>query len=965
MNWASPPAQQGEHLLNQLLALSDLTAQKRLLDQHRTLLQNTDLTTHLAESLKGRADHFLRSQINRSHDFVDLIWHLVYLTGNSLYEALALRAEGNIHGIGEGNFQQAIDCYDAAAAIYHAQNLPLDEARTQVGKIGCLSYLSRYGEALAVGTWAASVLRAHAEWPLLTGLLSNLSIIYYRLGQGEDAVALIQEAREVCIQTGNDQELAGIEVNHAFILRSLGQLDASIAADQRAYDLFMVQERPISAARAQASMAISHLVYGRFNRALSMFDQVLAIYLGDQRHYDALLVQHYVTDCLLQLGRFEDVLARCSQIRPLFSQLGVKLDIGKTLLNEGVAYAGLHQFEQAGVSLQEARHHFEAEGNYVWAAMSDVEQAAIYYRQGAFQACFDLAGACQAIFHANKLQLQAAQAQLLAAMGAVALDQAAQAERFITAAERASRGEDIPWLRYQIHHLRGKLARQGGDHAQAIIEYERAIDQLERLRGQVMIEFRVDFLADKAQVYEEMVSLHLALEQPEQALQYVERAKSRALIELLAYQLDLQLRPRSTADQDLIATLQHLRDKRNQLIRGWTTTMDQDKQDQAEIQQTVLEIEREITDLWHRLLIRNADYARDAALTHVRSEPIQPYLNEETVLLEYFTVADGLVLFLVTKTGVQAHRLPGKPAQITAPARLLNLSFKAVPNSSPEGLARLRANTQLQLQKLYDALIAPVASAIAGFKRLIIVPHGPLLHYLPFHALYTDEQYLIEQFEISYLPSASLLHYAAPSIPSTAAQTQAAFGYSYGDHLPYALREATTVAELLGGRAFLEAEATLEQLQRVGATAPVIHLATHGDFNPQNPLFSSLALADGSLTTLDIFNLRLQASLVTLSACQTGRSLVKGGDELMGLMRAFLYAGAASLVLSQWRVADEATHQFMEIFYQNLAQGLPKGRALQATQSAFIDHAQPQYRHPYYWAAFFLVGDTGAVGEAG
>jgi hypothetical protein len=144
--------------------------------------------------------------------------------------------------------------------------------------------------------------------------------------------------------------------------------------------------------------------------------------------------------------------------------------------------------------------------------------------------------------------------------------------------------------------------------------------------------------------------------------------------------------------------------------------------------------------------------------------------------------------------------------------------------------------------------------------------------------------------------------------------------------------------------------------------------ATHGEFRPDNPLFSGLALADGWLTTLDIFNLRLQASLVTLSACQSGQSQVGGGDELLGLMRAFLYAGAASLVLSLWAVEDRSTALLMEAFYAKLAEGWSKGAALRHAQRQFIqdgvsqgDAAQRLYKHPFFWAPFFLVGDTGLL----
>jgi CHAT domain-containing protein len=127
-----------------------------------------------------------------------------------------------------------------------------------------------------------------------------------------------------------------------------------------------------------------------------------------------------------------------------------------------------------------------------------------------------------------------------------------------------------------------------------------------------------------------------------------------------------------------------------------------------------------------------------------------------------------------------------------------------------------------------------------------------------------------------------------------------------------------------------------------------------------NPLFSGLALADGWLTTLDIFSLRLQASLVTLSACETGRSLVGGGDELLGLMRATLAAGAASLLASLWAVEDSSTATLMQGFYSRLAQGERKGEALRQAQRDFIE-AGTSYAHPYFWAPFFLVGDAGPV----
>jgi CHAT domain-containing protein len=242
------------------------------------------------------------------------------------------------------------------------------------------------------------------------------------------------------------------------------------------------------------------------------------------------------------------------------------------------------------------------------------------------------------------------------------------------------------------------------------------------------------------------------------------------------------------------------------------------------------------------------------------------------------------------------------------------------------------------------------------------VPHGPL-HYLPFHALHDGQRYVLEEVEISYLPGASFLRYCQEA--ESESEGLLAIGHSYSGRLPHAVYEAQSVAALLGGRVLLEDQAAVGELARLMPQYRAVHLAAHGDFRPDNPLFSGLSLSGGWLTTLDIFGLRLDASLVTLSACQTGRNVVGGGDELLGLMRAFLCAGAASLVLSLWAVEDQSTAQLMVAFYRRLAEGWNKEAALRAAQLALLRGENgselPGSDHPYFWAPFFLVGRAGPI----
>jgi len=170
---------------------------------------------------------------------------------------------------------------------------------------------------------------------------------------------------------------------------------------------------------------------------------------------------------------------------------------------------------------------------------------------------------------------------------------------------------------------------------------------------------------------------------------------------------------------------------------------------------------------------------------------------------------------------------------------------------------------------------------------------------------------------------------------------------------PFIREEAATVASLWeGARLLLGEEATLDHLKRYAPSCRVVHLASHATFRRDNPMFSALKLGDGWLNFYDIFNLNVNAELVTLSACETGMNEVCPGDELFGLMRGFLYAGAPSLIVSLWMVNDRSTAEFMRWLYTGLSEGLSKRAALRRAQL----RVRQQYQHPYYWAPFILMG---------
>jgi CHAT domain-containing protein/tetratricopeptide (TPR) repeat protein len=945
----------------------------------------------LAAAFKQNADELMRANIQRCLLVCDLMDSLVELGNSKIAEALALLARGNAHAIGLGEFRQGVECYNRAAGIYAAEGLVVKQAEAQIGKIYALANLGRYEQALTDGNWARSVLRSHGEWLNLARLKVNLAIVHGRMGQDSEALELFDLAKQSYQRLGAQGEAnwPRVELNRAVVLRNLGRFEEAIQASQAAMEMQKRLGLRVSAAVAQQSLGVTYFGMGRYNEALEMLDQARQVFLQDGRPRHAMMVELFTSDCLLQLRRFTDVLEKSQRMRLLFSQIGNRYEVGEAILNEASAYKGLGRFSEAQSSLSDARQIFSQEGNPVAVAEADLLSADVSLQLGRPQEALHLAQGSQEVFASLNLPVYQARALLLTARAELDMSDENLARSAIQQVLQIGAQQQLPSLTFPAHHLLAQLAEYQGQPRLALEACDQAIQDLERLCGRLMVEFRASFVEDKQSVYEDAVALCLEQKLDERGLDYAERARSRALLDMLAYRLDMTLTPRSEADIPITRELKLLQAERDHLYRRWQSgdgfgqrgqTADLSSQANAatgqagaaqgspgSVQRRILAIEKQITDLWHTLLIHSADYAQEAALWQVRSEPIQPFLPDHKLLLEYFSVHDRLVVFLVSAGDLRVVELPATMTQVQRLVQLTWLNLRSVQSSAPERLPALIDNIQGVLSKLYTLLIEPFAGDLDDYAQLTVVPHGPL-HYLPFQSLYAGDKYLIDCHEINYLPGASMLRYLAARQPVHGPLS--ALGHSYQGALPFTVHEANAIAamwqDLCGpgqSRLFLEEGATLENLRRIASDSRILHLATHGDFRLDNPLFSGLALEDGWLTTLEIFNLRLNASLVTLSACQTGRNVIGGGEELLGLMRAMLAAGAASLLSTLWAVDDRSTAQLMTGFYRRLADGESKGAALCQAQLEMLhaDAGAGPYRHPYYWAPFYLVGDAGPV----
>jgi CHAT domain-containing protein/tetratricopeptide (TPR) repeat protein len=367
-------------------------------------------------------------------------------------------------------------------------------------------------------------------------------------------------------------------------------------------------------------------------------------------------------------------------------------------------------------------------------------------------------------------------------------------------------------------------------------------------------------------------------------------------------------------------------------------------------------------------------YAKHPELLLQRSAPpdIRPadlaalVPNGRTALLTYFMLRDTVALFVV-RGGSQ----PGAPS-----VRVFSLSggdkLNALILSFRSQIAARDLDYRVSARQLFDALLGPAQTALRGADRWILSPDGALWD-VPFQALMDPQgKHLLETHALSYTPSLSVLRElrekpAPPGAPKVAVLAVANPSVAGVAPIPEASREAAAVAALYGqGRgALLSGDRASAALFRENAGgAGVIHIAAHAETETNHPLESFLLLAsaktagDGALTARDLLGMRLRANLVVLSACETARGKIGDGEGVMGLGWAVLAAGARASVLSQWKVDSAATSDLMIDFHRRLAAPGATDKSEALRQASLDAMRSPGRLHPFYWAAFIVVGDA-------
>jgi CHAT domain-containing protein len=500
-------------------------------------------------------------------------------------------------------------------------------------------------------------------------------------------------------------------------------------------------------------------------------------------------------------------------------------------------------------------------------------------------------------------------------------------------------------------YIQGLFHEMQGDNDAALAAYLKAVTLLEVDRRQLRDEqSRGTFLEDKIEFYYTPILHLLERRRVPEAFELLERSRSRAMADLLASKKLGLSRP---ADRELYAASVKLRADIALLQKELFTLRSRADREQFGDKITTTEQAIQRLEGEHRQLLGRMAREAPRLPEILVSEPVslqtlqQSMRQERYEVLYYLVLESAVILWHINDAAVHVR-------SVFLPRSELITKVESLRQSLTDRNVQFDQQTA---REMFLFLIQPVLQWVQT-DRLVIIPHENL-HYLPFQVLQdpTSNKYVGERFQVSYAPSATIL--AGLKKPGSLARGKLLAVADPG--IGEAQKEVEAIARLYPGSHKAVTDVLIKEtdLKAWVGDYTLLHLSVHGRFRPQEPLLSHLQLSkggadDGELTAAEIFGLPLEKTrLVVLSACETGRAEATHANEILGMVRALLYAGANALILSSWRVDAASTALWMETFYKE-AQTRPVREAARLALVAVQQH--PQYSHPYYWGAFLLIG---------
>jgi CHAT domain-containing protein len=941
----------------QLSLQADEGTRRRIFSSH-----SRGRTEPLVDRLYDEVVKLARVDMERADRVAQASEWLAEKAGDPYARAQSLRGRGHVLYIRNGDHKQAVENYQAALKLFEQLGREREVARTISNAIQPMIYLGQYERTFALTERAREIFIRIGDRLRVARLETNAGNIYYRQDRFSEALDLYRSAYDYFLKHGEVQDVAVTLRNMAVCYISLNRFDMALQIYREARDYCDKNGLPVLVAEADYNVAYLHYLRGEYTRAIGMYDATRALCkkLGDRYH--SALCDLDQSELYLELNLSEEGIDLARRAYNGFRELSMGYEAAKALTFQGIGFSQQGKRESALLIFDRARELFRKEINELWPSLIDICKALVLIDMGRDTEARRLCESALAYFRTSPLYGKTALCELLLARLDLQARLPQAAEEHTHSAFAWLKKAEAPAVNFQAYAMNGQVLEDMGNRDAAYNAYLNAHRELEGLRSHLLgEEFKIAFLKDKLSVYESLVVLALAKDRGkegrEAAFDFIERAKSRSLADLIGFGV-YALRPKSDRNRKLAARVHELRERLTFAYRQ--AQREEMRADQADtervlqLRQQSRQYENQFADAFATLDAADRDLASLINAGTVSIEQIRQTIPHDALLLEYYQ-ARG-VLYACVLGGDRLDVVPlASSAYVRSVFRLLQFQlskFRLGPDYVSRFANNLQEATKTHLRELYRCLIGPVRDKLDA-AHLIVVPHG-FLHYLPFHALADGDRALLEDFSISYAPSAGVYSLC---MARHGEQQRQSLVLGIPDRLaPHIKDEAKAVAAALpGAKLFLGETATQELLWEHAPRSRFVHIATHGLFRQDNPMFSSIRLGKSDLSLFDLYQLRLSAELVTLSGCGTGLNVVVGGDELLGLVRGLLYAGARAVLVTLWDVSDESTAAFMKSFYGQMLKAPNKAEAV---RQAMLEVRRNRL-HAYHWAPFVLIGNYG------
>ena len=838
----------------------------------------------------------------------------------------------------------------AQEAVKLATTAGLDEeaGRARLASMHALTEIGQLDDAATTGHEARDAFEQMGLEAMAARADINLGVVYQHLDRPERAVECLNRARAGL--AGESGVLGHLENSLGESLLAMDDMVGAEVAFRDARKAFEAADSDLTAAIAEGNLADLAARRGRFGEALRWFEQARRrlVPVDAPGHLARVLAER--AEVLAAVGMSAASCRAFEEVLPILDDAGLLVEAARARRGLGRAYMAAGQSSHASTMLAAAAMAFGDLGQLVPKAEIDLDRAKMAIGRGRTDEAFRLTHAAMASFRDRPLR--ETECHLVLAEANLPVDPQ-QAECELDAAELGARRLDVPPLLARVLHVRGRLRRSQYRLDLAAAALSEATDQVERLRGTVQADrCRAGLGLSNRAIYEDHLSVLIARGDEDSvatAFSVADRMRSRTLLD--------QVRRGQVSDHATKSVehspCEHLRDKLSLLYSRLADAMDGEDLDVGSWRQDLRRTETELADAEIQLASSGGMASLDNSRVDLAA--VQAQLAGGEVLLQYTILSGEVMAFVAHADGLELVRGLGTVSEVAKRLEAFRFQIaRAVGHrgTSHRRLDRMILETRGQMAELYAMLMGPLPDVAHQASRLIVASQG-LLHLVPFHALHDKSQWVIERSDMQYVPSVSLLlHLRSRSRHVADGPDLVVAGRTQG--LPGVRREAEAAAAMLGDSTVLlcDADATVGAVREAAEHAGVIHITGHGRFMPTHVGASGVRLDDRWLSLHEIQDLRLRASLVVLSSCESGPVQACTADEPTGLFHGFLASGATGLLATLWRVSDATSRISLALFHKHMQTGLTYAGALRQAQLETMQSTP----HPAHWAPFIFTG---------